>query len=704
MPITPNDPADFTPARGSYKELSPFRFWCQKVLPLVYDDSLSYYELLNKVVQYLNMTMEDVTTLEGDVTNLHTAYVQLQTYVNDYFVSLDVQQEIDNKLDEMASSGELTNIISPFIPDIVTAWLNEHVTPTTPIIDDTLTISGAGADAKVVGDRLNEINTDFNELTNGLIDNASIEIKGTLVRGSFDPQGLPIESNNNYRWSEAQKASKNINVKVNEGYRVAVLYYENQTGTSITASPWITTDTRIAIPDNANYINVRVQTVPISSISPDIVKENFSVYGEIYQPLKPEVNNLSSDLDDITEEANKVKINISGDILYRGITYTPSDEGYINMNGTNVDSTTVALFCEDITLPAGEYMFGSLPTIPASGVFIQARDWTGGRDGGYVGATASVQKFILDTQKVIRLRLQVNASVTVNNVRVYPILTKAEDFPSYFIKGLTAIDYIARDKINNLEKTNQEFLSLLSPSNSARWLFAKGKSWSALGNTVEAYTLAGQDERCWGINGDCQYTADDQLVMWHDTTIPYNGNNVYVNTLTLSQILTIEITEGGHTYHVPTLDEFIAICRRYGKVCNIELKGRVGGWAWVTNGKSALLDTIVNKLTDLGMVNSSFIGCVATDINYLLAYHNIMCVRYWDANVGESTLNTYINEPRVIHGGYASAWASENTMITVHRANRKGLVYTQRPQTINLINQAIGINGDIIGIEIDPDQ
>ena len=33
--------------------LAPFRFWCQKVLPLVYDDSLSYNELLCKVVDYL---------------------------------------------------------------------------------------------------------------------------------------------------------------------------------------------------------------------------------------------------------------------------------------------------------------------------------------------------------------------------------------------------------------------------------------------------------------------------------------------------------------------------------------------------------------------------------------------------------------------------------------------------------------------------
>ena len=110
--ITPNDPADFTPELGNYKTLTPFRYWCQKVLPLVYDDSLSYYELLCKVVDYLNKTMEDVETLHGDVTNLHTAYEELQGYVNNYFSTLDVQEEINNKLDEMASNGTLIELFS----------------------------------------------------------------------------------------------------------------------------------------------------------------------------------------------------------------------------------------------------------------------------------------------------------------------------------------------------------------------------------------------------------------------------------------------------------------------------------------------------------------------------------------------------------------------------------------------------------------
>lgn len=62
-----------------------FRFWCQKVLPIVYDDSLSYYELLGKVVNYLNHTMDDVGKL-GD------AFESLVDFVNNY--ALEVKPEM----------------------------------------------------------------------------------------------------------------------------------------------------------------------------------------------------------------------------------------------------------------------------------------------------------------------------------------------------------------------------------------------------------------------------------------------------------------------------------------------------------------------------------------------------------------------------------------------------------------------------------
>ena len=118
MGIEKKDPANFSPSVEIPAKVDSFRFWCQKVLPLVYDDSLSYYELLCKVVDYLNNTIADVNTLGTDIDNINKAYNELQSYVNDYFSTLDVQDEINNKLDTMASDGTLFSIFSPLITSI----------------------------------------------------------------------------------------------------------------------------------------------------------------------------------------------------------------------------------------------------------------------------------------------------------------------------------------------------------------------------------------------------------------------------------------------------------------------------------------------------------------------------------------------------------------------------------------------------------
>lgn len=100
-------------------DLKPFRFWCHKVLPLVYDDSLSYYELLCKVVDYLNKTMENVNKLSENFDELQASFKTLKEYVDNYFKNLNVQNEINNKLDEMAKNGTLEKMIRPFIDDFI---------------------------------------------------------------------------------------------------------------------------------------------------------------------------------------------------------------------------------------------------------------------------------------------------------------------------------------------------------------------------------------------------------------------------------------------------------------------------------------------------------------------------------------------------------------------------------------------------------
>lgn len=50
--------------------INKVRFWCQKVLPLVYDNSLSYYELLCKVVTKLNEVIDTTNDLEANLEKM----------------------------------------------------------------------------------------------------------------------------------------------------------------------------------------------------------------------------------------------------------------------------------------------------------------------------------------------------------------------------------------------------------------------------------------------------------------------------------------------------------------------------------------------------------------------------------------------------------------------------------------------------------
>ena len=107
--------ANFTPTQGSYDSPAPFRAWSHKVLPSVFDDSLSYYETLCKLTQYINSLLTIHNSMGTDITNLFKAYEALQHYCNDYFDDADVQDEINQKLDSMAKDGSLSALIGEYV-------------------------------------------------------------------------------------------------------------------------------------------------------------------------------------------------------------------------------------------------------------------------------------------------------------------------------------------------------------------------------------------------------------------------------------------------------------------------------------------------------------------------------------------------------------------------------------------------------------
>ena len=65
-------------------DLSTFKFWCYKVLPLVYDDSLSYYEVLCKVVNYINKLIEQDKIFGDELAKLREDLATVQEWIDNY--------------------------------------------------------------------------------------------------------------------------------------------------------------------------------------------------------------------------------------------------------------------------------------------------------------------------------------------------------------------------------------------------------------------------------------------------------------------------------------------------------------------------------------------------------------------------------------------------------------------------------------------
>ena len=76
-----------------YIALDRLKIWCQKVIPLVYDDSLSYYEVLCKVVDYTNKLIENDNLIYSTLLEVNT---DIETLKNDIKLLGDELEKVKN--------------------------------------------------------------------------------------------------------------------------------------------------------------------------------------------------------------------------------------------------------------------------------------------------------------------------------------------------------------------------------------------------------------------------------------------------------------------------------------------------------------------------------------------------------------------------------------------------------------------------------
>lgn len=84
-----------------------FKSWCYKVLPLVYDDSLSYYEQLCKIYKYLDDIVNGDTSVINEIEELKKELAEVKEWIDNFDTSY-IEEVVKNYLATMIFV-EITN-------------------------------------------------------------------------------------------------------------------------------------------------------------------------------------------------------------------------------------------------------------------------------------------------------------------------------------------------------------------------------------------------------------------------------------------------------------------------------------------------------------------------------------------------------------------------------------------------------------------
>lgn len=128
-------PTSFIESMTYYELLAWFTNYLETVIiPTVNNNGEAVEELQERFVDLKADTEEEIAAFENTTnteinrfeTQLNEAFNTLQSYVNNYFDNLDVQEEINNKLDAMAEAGTLQEIITQYI-NTTALWMFDNV-------------------------------------------------------------------------------------------------------------------------------------------------------------------------------------------------------------------------------------------------------------------------------------------------------------------------------------------------------------------------------------------------------------------------------------------------------------------------------------------------------------------------------------------------------------------------------------------------
>lgn len=131
--------------------------------------------------------------------------------------------------------------------------------------------------------------------------------------------------------------------------------------------------------------------------------------------------------------------------------------------------------------------------------------------------------------------------------------------------------------IVDLDSRVKNIKNHLFHNNKIKMIAHRGFSGYAPENTIPAFRLAGSN-KYWGTECDIHETADGKFVIMHDDTLDRTTNGTgSISSKTLEEIKGFVIDSGtfityNPTLKVPTLEEYLQVCKEYNLIPVIEIK------------------------------------------------------------------------------------------------------------------------------------
>ena len=196
---------------STYNPLSPmgvFPNWifCPKIVPLVYDDSLSYYEFLNKLMVKLNEVITFANQINANVEYLREIVERIQTLIDGFDTRITAnEQDIANLKTAMDSVNTIIEGINSTLTDMQSA-----------IDDNTTAIETLAHDVEEeIESAIVPLQTSVQNLTITVASNTSRIT--TLEQAAFDPSQIVMTNNPfNFVLSLIDGAKNGVRIVVDE--------------------------------------------------------------------------------------------------------------------------------------------------------------------------------------------------------------------------------------------------------------------------------------------------------------------------------------------------------------------------------------------------------------------------------------------------------------------------------------------------------